>query len=252
MGNNISRQVECVLCSASFEPVYEPKEGEGAYRIYCSSCSKGVQIAKNDPVRVALREVLKIEGEALALAVETYLSDCPCGHRFSYDSGGRCPQCIQKIKREVRTDDSGPTDFYCIWNIKKLKEIEGRVFGYILNRLDSEEITLQQLIDSYESGQIDDATYMEGVEDIQVREATEIAVIKAWAMIAGPEMAFRAAEEHAFTDRYGTRILVSIASGLEVGYGTNILTTLTREEKNLDGPLKREIQTFIRKIAGGF
>lgn len=250
MGDNI-KQIECVLCEAPFEPVYEPEEGEGAYQVYCSSCVKWVQIAKNDPVRVTLKEVLQIQGEALALAVQTYLSDCPCGHRFSYDAGGRCPQCIQKIKKEVRKDD-GPADFYCIWNIKKLKDLEGRIFEYILNRLDSEEITLKQLIDSYESGQIDAATYMEGVETIQIREATEVSVIKTWAMAVGPDIAFRAAEEHALTDRYGTRILVSIASGLEIGYGTNILTTLTREEKNLDGPLKKEIQTFIKKIAGGF
>ena len=71
-------------------------------------------------------------------------------------------------------------------------------------------------------------------------------------MLVGPEMTFRAAEEHGLPERYGSRILISLAAGLEMGYGTNILTTLSREEKNLDGYLQKEIQTFIKKIAGGF
>ena len=72
------------------------------------------------------------------------------------------------------------------------------------------------------------------------------------AMLAGPKMAFPGAEEHGLAVHYGSRILVSIATGLEMGYGTSILTTLSREEMNLDGPVKKEIQTFIKKIGGGF
>lgn len=252
MEKNVSKSVECSLCEASYHPVYEPAEGEGAYQIHCSSCVKRIQIAKSDFVRVALKEVLDIKGEALALAVQTYLSNCPCGQPFSYDAGKRCPACIKKIKREIRTDDARPPDFYCIWNVKKLKDLEGRLFEYIINRMDSEELSMQQLIDSYEAGQIDPGAYMEGIENIQIRESKDIATIKTWSITVGPEMAFRAAEEHALIDRYGTRILVSMASAMESAFGTNILTTLTREEQNLDGHHKKEIQTFIKKIAGGF
>ena len=118
--------------------------------------------------------------------------------------------------------------------------------------MDSEEENLNQLIARFESGELEPGAYMEGMENIQIREATDVAVIKTWAMLAGPEMAFRAAEEHGLTIRYGTRILVSVATGLEMGYGISILTTLSKEEKNLDGPARKEIQTFLKKIAGGF
>ena len=251
MGENITKEIDCVLCQGTFAPVIEPGEGEETYSVHCSSCVKWVQIGRHDPVRGTLRTVLNIEGEALALAVQTYLAGCPCGHSFSYDAGRRCPSCIGKIKHEIRQDDRSQ-DFFCIWNIKKLKDLEGKIFDFILDRLDSEDETLTQLIDRYESGQIDPGTYMEGVETIQIREARDVSVIKTWAMLVGPDMAFRAAEEHGLAGRYGGRILVSLAAGLEMGYGTNILSTLTREEQNLDGHLQKEIQTFIKKIGGGF
>ena len=79
-----------------------------------------------------------------------------------------------------------------------------------------------------------------------------MAVIKTWAMLAGPEMAFRAVDENGITERYGSRILVSIAMGLEMGYGLSVLNTLTKEEKNLDGPIRKEISIFLRKIGNGF
>ena len=187
----------------------------------------------------------------MALAIQNYLAPCPCGQEFSHDAGKRCPACIHKIKRETHISYAS-SEFHCIWNIEKLKEIEGKVFEYILDRLDSEEENLNQLIERFENGEIDPGPYMEGVENIQIREATEVAAVKTWAMLAGPEMAFRAAEEHGLAIHYGSRILVSIAAGLEMGYGTSILTTLSKEEKNMDGPARKEIQTFIKKIAGGF
>ncbi len=251
MGENISKDISCVLCEESYVPVIEPQEGEDFYSVYCSSCVKGVKIGRNDPVRRTLSTILNIKGEALALAVQTYLAACPCGESFSYDAGQRCPQCITKIERETR-ERSATNEFFCIWNLKKMKELEAKVFGFILDQLDSEAETMTQLIDRYESGQIDPGTYMEGVEAIQIREARDLSVIKTWAMLVGPGMVFRAAEEHGLPERYGARILVSLAQGLEIGYGTNILTTLSREEKNLDGYLQKEIQTFIKKIAGGF
>ncbi len=251
MVDTFAKEIDCVLCQERFSPVIEPEEDKTSYDIYCTSCVKWVRIGKSDPVRTALRTILKLEGEPLALAIQNYLSACPCGEEFSHDSGKRCPACIHKIKSETHASPA-PNEFYCIWNIQKLKEIEGKVFEYVLDRLDSEEENLNQLIARFENGEIDPGTYMESMENIQIREAMDVAVIKTWAMLAGPEMVFRAAEEHGLTIRYGSRILVRIAEGLEMGYGISVLTTLSKEEKNLDGASKKEIQTFIKKIAGGF
>ncbi len=251
MVDTFAKEIDCVLCQERFSPVIEPEEDKASYDIYCTSCVKWVRIGKSDPVRTTLRTILKLEGEPLALAVQNYLALCPCSNAFSHDSGKRCPACIHKIKRETHVNYA-PTEFHCIWNIAKLKEIEGKIFEFIMDRMDSEEENLNQLIERFESGNLDPGAYMEGVENLQIREATDVAVIKAWAMLAGPEMAFRAAEEHGLLLRYGSRILVSIATGLEIGYGTSILTTLSKEEKNMDGPAKKEIQIFLKKIAGGF
>jgi len=251
MVDTFAKEIDCVLCQERFAPVIEPEEDKTSYDIYCTSCVKWIRIGKSDPVRTSLRTILKLEGEPLALAIQNYLAACPCGEEFSHDAGKRCPACIRKIKNELHATPA-PGEFHCIWNIEKLKELEGKVFEYILDRLDSEEENLNQLIARFESGQLEPGAYMEAMEDIQIREATDVAVIKTWAMLAGPEMTFRAAEEHGLTIRYGTRILVSVATGLEMGYGISILTTLSKEEKNLDGPARKEIQTFLKKIAGGF
>lgn len=251
MVDTVARELDCILCQERFSPVIEPEEDQTSYDIYCTSCVKWVQIGKSDPVRTTLRTILQLEGEPLALAIQNYLAPCPCGKEFSHDSGKRCPACIHKIKRETHISYAS-SEFHCIWNIEKLKEIEGKVFKYILDRLDSEEENLNQLIERFENGEIDPGPYMESLENIQIREATEVAAVKTWAMLVGPKMAFPGAEEHGLAVHYGSRILVSIATGLEMGYGTSILTTLSREEKNLDGPARKEIQTFIKKIGGGF
>ncbi len=253
MVDTFAKEVDCVLCQERFSPVIEPQEDKAFYDIHCTSCVKWVRIGKSDPVRMTLRRLLKLEGEPLALAVQNYLAACPCGNEFSHDAGKRCPACIHKIKKEIHPNHAATaSEFHCIWNIGKLKEIEGKIFEAILDRLDSEEENLNQLIARYESGEIGPGPYMGGVENIQAREATEVAFVKTWGMLAGPEMAFRAAEEHGLAIHYGSRILVSIAAGLEMGYGTSILITLSNEEKNMDGPAKKEIQIFLKKIAGGF
>ena len=206
------------------------------------------------PSRAALRSVLKVEGEALAMAIETYLANCVCGQPFAHDSGQRCDSCLRKIKKEADKSGTPRTkEFKCIWDIQKMKEaLEGKLFEYILDQMDSENMNLAQLVESYESGQIDPGTYMEQLEELRFRESRDVAVIKTWAMLAGPEVAFRAADEHAITERYGSRILVSIAMGLEMGYGLSVLHSLTKEEKNLDGPARKEIAIFLRKIGNGF
>lgn len=253
MVDTFAKEIDCVLCQERFSPVIEPQEDKAFYDIHCTSCVKWVRIGKSDPVRMTLRRLLKLEGEPLALAVQNYLAACPCGNEFSHDAGKRCPACVHKIKKEIHPNHAAAASvFHCIWNIGKLKEIEGKIFEAILDRLDSEEENLNQLIARYESGEIGPGPYMEGVENIQIREASEVAFVKTWGMLAGPEMAFRAAEEHGLTIHYGSRILVSIATGLEIGYGTPVLISLSNEEKNMDGPAKKEIQIFLKKISGGF
>ena len=251
MVDTFAKEIDCVLCEERFSPVIEPEEEKASYDIYCTSCVKWVRIGRSDPVRTTLKKLLKLEGEPLALAVQNYLAACPCGQEFSHDAGKRCSKCIRKIKSEMHASGP-PSQFHCIWNIGKLKELEGRIFEAILDRLDSEEENLSQLIARYERGEVEPGDYMEGMENIQIREANEVAFIKAWAMLAGPEMAFRAAEEHGLAIHYGSRVLVRIAEGLEMGYGTSVLITLSREEKNMDGPERKEIQIFLKKIAGGF
>ena len=252
MVDTFAKEINCVLCQERFSPVIEPEKDKAFYDIHCTSCVKWVRIGKSDPVRSTLGSLLKLENEPLALAVQNYLSTCPCGNEFSHDAGKRCPACIHKIKKEIHPNRSASNEFHCIWDIGKLKEIEGKIFEAILDRLDSEEENLSQLIARFERGEIGPGPYMEGVESIQIREAAEVAFVKTWAMLAGPEMAFSAAEEHWLSIHYGSRILVSIAAGLEMGYGTSILITLSKEEKNMDGPAKKEIQIFLKKIAGGF
>lgn len=253
MVDTFQKEVQCTLCPEIFEPVIEPKEEENSYLIYCSSCVEYLSVGRANPVRVAFREVLGLKGEALALAFQSVLTPCKCGGEFTHDSGRRCPKCLYKIERETRK--SGATaepEFYCPWNLDELKKSEGKFFEYIFNKVESKEETLKQLIDKFESGQIDAETYIEGLDSLRCRESTQIAVIQAWAMILGSEMAFRAAEEHGLVDRYGSRILVSIANSIEMSEGRAVLSTLVTEIKNWDGPVERELQTFIAKIGGGF
>ena len=130
--------------------------------------------------------------------------------------------------------------------------VPSKFFEYIFQKVESKEVNLKQLIERFESGEIDAETYMEGLESLRFRESTQVSVIQAWAMILGPDLAFRAAEEHELVERYGTRILVSIADALEISAGKAVLATLTNEMKNWDGTVERELNTFIAKIGGGF
>ena len=92
MVDTFAKEIDCVLCQEHFSPVIEPKEDKASYDIYCTSCVKWVRIGKSDPVRTALRAILKLEGEPLALAIQNYLSPCPCGQEFSHDAGMRVPR----------------------------------------------------------------------------------------------------------------------------------------------------------------
>ena len=249
----ISKETQCVLCKETYFPVIEPEEDQSAYKLYCSSCTTCYTISRGEAVRVTLREVLGVKGEALALALETVLASCPCGSKFSHDAGRRCPVCIRKIEWENRRAGNQTTDdFYCPWNLDELGKLEPGIIEYLRNKMDSKEETLTSLIEKFESGEMDAETYMEGVESLQFRESAQICIIQTWAIILGPRMAFRAAEEHGLVEYFGTRILVSIAKGLEMSTGHSVLTTLTEEKANWDGDVQKELTTFIAKIGGGF
>ena len=251
--DTFQKEVQCILCPEIFEPLIEPQEGKTTYPIYCSNCSNYLNVSRANPVRAALCKVLGLKGEALALAFQTVLANCHCGGEFNHDSGKRCPDCLYKIEREARkTAGDTEIEFKCPWNIEELKKFEAKFFEYIFQKVESKEENLKQLIARFESGEIDAETYMEGLESLRFRESTQVSVIQAWAMILGPDLAFRAAEEHELIERYGTRILVSIADALEISAGKAVLATLTNEMKNWDGTVERELNTFIAKIGGGF
>lgn len=253
MVDTFQKEVQCTLCPESFEPQIEPEEEEGSYLIYCTSCVEYLAVARTNPVRIALREVLGLRGEALALGFQSVLAPCQCGGEFNHDAGQRCPKCIYKIERETRKSGNVlEVEFRCPWNLDELKKSEGKFFEYIFQKVESKEENLKQLIEKFESGEMDAESYMEGLDSLRFRESTQISVIQAWAMTLGSDTAFRAAEEHGLVDRYGSRILVSIASALEISEGRAVLTTLTTEMKNWDGAIERELSTFIAKIGGGF
>ncbi len=255
MVDTFQKEVQCTLCPETFEPVIEPEEGNNTYLIHCSSCVQCISVAGTNPVRIAFRDVLGLKGEALALAFQSVLVPCKCGGEFNHDAGKRCPKCLYKIEREVRQANKSrdqEVDFTCPWDMAELKKSEAKFFEYIFQKVESKEENLNHLIEKFESGQIDAETYMEGLDSLRFRESTQVSVIQAWAMILGSDMAFRAAEEHGLVDRYGSRILVSIASALEISEGKAVLATLATEIKNWDGPIERELNTFIAKIGGGF
>jgi hypothetical protein len=253
MVDTFQKEVSCTLCPDTFEPLFEPEEDKSAYPIYCSSCSNHLIVSRANPVRVAFREVIGLKKEALALAFQSVLAPCYCGAEFNHDSGKRCPKCLYKVEREARKAASDmEVEFKCPWNIGELKKFEAKFFEYIFRKVEAKEENLQQLIEKFEAGEMDAETYMDGLDSLRFRESSQIAVIQAWSMILGSDVVFRAAEEHELVERYGTRILVSIADALEISEGKAVLTTLTNEKKNWDGPVERELSTFIAKIGGGF
>ena len=253
MADAFSKEIECLLCQETYLPVTATPEGKQGYKIYCTSCDEWLPIMNSNAVRLTLRHVLGLSGDALALAIESVLAPCAaCGGDYAHDGGKRCPTCIRKIAREARGSGKQSGDFHCPWNLSELKKSEGKIFEYIYNRIESKEKSLGDLIQEFEAGQIDAETYMEAVESLPYRESRLIAAVQTWAMIVGPEMAFRAAEEHGLVERFGTPILISIAQGLEMATGQAMLPTLSREKDNWGGEVQKELRTFITKIGGGF
>jgi hypothetical protein len=251
MTDSLIREIECQLCEDKFSPIIEPEEDEVYYRLYCSLCANWISINIANPVRVTLKEVMGLKGEALALAIQTCLAKCQCGKPFSHDAGGRCSTCLDKIEQESRAIRP-PEMFQSPWNLEELRKFEGQILEYLMGKIASKEETLGQLIDRFENGEINAEVYMEGIESIQFRESRQMSVVQTWAMILGPEIAFRAAEEHDLVERYGSRILVSIAKGLEMSAGKSVLSTLAAEQDNWDGAVGKELRVFMKKIGGGF
>ncbi|MBI4388862.1 MAG: hypothetical protein HY580_01665 [Nitrospinae bacterium] len=249
MSETLPGNIQCLLCRQPYTPVTEPREGQNAYPIYCSSCSNCLALRSNDPVRITFRDVLGLKDAELSSAVQEALIACPCGGRFSHDAGKRCPACIQKIDRErVKT---APHPLPTIWNVEKMRKWGDKILACIMEKLETREETLTQLIERFESGQIDAEEYMEGVERIPRRDNMQVCAVQTWAMILGPDVAFRAAEDLDLVDRYGTRVLVSIASALEMSSGRSVLSTLTKEVDNWEGQVKKELKMFLNKTAGG-
>ena len=209
-------------------------------------------VGRSNPLRIAICEVLGIRGEALALAVQTCLSICRCGSKFSHDAGGRCPTCIEKIERETKNEMVESKDFNNPWNQDEMQKLESKFFEYILGKTDHEEVNLNQLIEKFESGEIDAEEYMEGVESLQSRESNQVSVVQAWAMTMDPDQVFAVAEEHGLVERYGTSVLVSIASALESSTGRAVLATLNNEMDQFDEVVQKELKTYLAKIGGGF
>lgn len=248
-----SREINCVLCKDTYAPVLGPEEGEKSYRIYCSSCVNWVAVGRTNPLRLSLRIVLGLRDEALSLAIQTCLSPCSCGSRFSCDAGGRCQTCVEKIERETISPTSSNKDFTNPWDKGEMKKLQPKLLEYILgSEEDNENINLNQLIEKFEAGEMDAEEYMEAVESLQFRESNEVSVVQAWAMTMDPEELFSKVEDYDLVERYGSRIIVSIASALESSIGRPVLTTLNNEMDQFDQVTQQELRTFMRKIGGGF
>jgi len=253
MTETTTREINCVLCKDTYAPVLGPQEGEKSYRIYCSSCVNWVAVGRTNPLRLGLRVVLGLRGEALSLAIQTCLSSCSCGSKFSCDAGGRCQTCIEKIERETKSPTSGNKDFTNPWDKDEMKKLQPKFLECILgSEEDNENVNLKQLIEKFEAGEMGAEEYMEAVESLQFRESNEVSVVQAWAMTMDPEELFSKVEDYDLVERYGSRIIVSIASALESSIGRPVLTTLNNEMDQFDQVTQQELRTFMRKIGGGF
>jgi len=253
MTETTARELNCVLCKDAYAPVLGPEEGEKTYRIYCASCVNWVAVGRTNPLRLSLRIVLGLRGEALSLAIQTCLSPCSCGSKFNHDAGGRCCACIEKIERETKNPISGNKDFTNPWGKDEMKKLQPKFLEYILgSEENNKSVNLNQLIEKFEAGEMGAEEYMEAVESLQFRESNQVSVVQAWAMTMDPEELFAAVEDYDLVERYGSRIIVSIATALESSIGRPVLTTLNNEMGQFDQVTQQELRTFMRKIGGGF
>jgi hypothetical protein len=134
-----------------------------------------------------------------------------------------------------------------------MKKLQPKFLEYILGgEEDNDKINLKQLIEKFEAGEMGAEEYMESVESLQFRESNQVSVVQAWAMTMDPEELFSKVDDYELVERYGSRIIVSIASALESSIGRPVLTTLNNEMEQFDQVTQQELRTFMRKIGGGF
>lgn len=250
MSTELTREIDCLLCHTPYLPIIQSDDEEDGYPIVCSSakCANGVFMSNRDPVRTAFRAVFGIRGEPLALALEEALAECPCGDRFRHDAGKRCPECIRKIQSEKRDIPSGETGHHFLWNTEALKKHEQKFIGFVLDKSEDQE-TLNELVERFELAEISTEEYLERLDLLQNRDGVLLSILKTWAMALGP-FVFRAADDLDLVEQFGTRVLVTLASGLNVSTGQSVLALLTKEAANLDGNVEKELRTYLGKITG--
>jgi hypothetical protein len=134
-----------------------------------------------------------------------------------------------------------------------MKKLQPKFLEYVLGGEEgNDKLNLKQLIEKFEAGEMGAEEYMESVESLQFRESNQVSVVQAWAMTMDPEELFSKVDDYDLVERYGSRIIVSIASALESSIGRPVLTTLNNEMDQFDQVTQQELRTFMRKIGGGF
>ena len=232
----------------------ENKEKATGYEIGCIAynCPNKIFISFKDPVRVAMRAVYGFKDNELGLSLENLLKPCPSGFTFSNNVDLQAPSDLNPVTSQIKKPGECFTQTHYTWNLDELKKHEGQLISYILKKMEIKEDTFQDLVDRFESGEMDPESYLQGIEDIQIRERDLLCVIKTWAMAAGREGAFRGAQELDLVEHFGARILITIADGIEIGTGATSLSTLSKEASNWDGIIEKEIRTYLARIGKGF
>lgn len=232
----------------------EEKEKATGYEVGCtaSNCPNKIFISYKDPVRVALRTVFGFEDNELKLQIEKLLKPCPSGFAFSNNVDLQAPSDLNPVTSQIKEPGECFTQTHFTWDLDELKKYEGQLISYVLKKMEEKEDTFQDLVDRFEAGEMEAEAYLQGIEDIHIRERTVFCVIKTWAMAAGKEGAFRGAQELDLVDHFGSRVLITIADALQVGMGADSLSTLSKEASNWDGMVEREIRTYLARIGKGF
>ncbi len=232
----------------------DEKEQATGYEVGCtaSNCPNKIFISYKDPVRLAMRAVYGFEDNELSMEIEKLLKSCPSGFAFSNNVDLQAPSDLNPVTSQIKEPGSCFTQTHFMWNLDELKKHEGQLIGYVLKKMEVKEDTFQDLIDRFESGDMDPESYLQGIEDIHIRERVLLCVVKTWAMAAGKEGAFRGAQELDLVEHFGSRILITIADGIEIATGVASLSTLSKEASNWDGMVEREIRTYLARIGKGF
>ncbi len=236
------------------EELEDEKEKATGYEVGCtaSNCPNKIFISYKDPVRVALRTVYEFEDNELSLELEKLLKPCPSGFSFSNNVDLQAPSDLTPVTAQIKEPGSCFTQTHYTWNLDELKKHEGQLISYVLKKMEVKEETFQDLVDRFEAGEMEAEAYLQGIEDIHIRERALLCVVKTWAMAAGKEGAFQGAQELDLVEHFGPRILITIADGLEIGTGATILATLSKEASNWDGLVEKEIRTYLARIGKGF